>query len=175
MAGLGSLYLFPVYQTREQYKAATGKDAPLWNPNKPVKSWEDTNAPVPDEDGDVRYLMLALAADGRTPAVKEGRPYLRLTRVKYADAVTVNIPEKEFHNSLIQDAGALSPFASLDVPVPCRELAPHERLKFGFGATVQVEQIDKAPPPIDGTPVVDSEVKQLLLAINSKLDVLLAK
>ncbi len=174
MVGIGSLYLFPVYQTREQYKQATGKDAPTWNPNAPAKSWLDPNPPAPDEDGDVRYLMLAMAADGRTPAVKDGRPYLRLTRVNFADAGAVNIPAKDFHNSLIQDPGALSPFAALDVPVPCRELATDERLKFGFGATVQVEKVSETPAVVGGA-VTDPEVKQLLLAINSKLDVLLAK
>jgi len=176
MAGIQNLYVFPVYQTREQYKAATGKDAPPWNPSKPVKSWLDpTPPPMSDADGDVRYLMLALGADGKTPAVKNGAPYLRMTRVAHAEAIAVNIPPKEFYDQRIQDPGALSPFASLEVPVPCRDLLPDEELKFGWGGLVEVRKKNEVASPTTGTaPATDPELKQLLLTIDSKLDILLA-
>ncbi len=174
MAGIHNLYVFPVYQTREQFKAATGKEAPTWNPSKPIKSWFDPSPPVSDADGDVRYLMLALGADGKTPAVKNGAPYLRMTRVAHLDAIAVNIPPKEFYDQRIQDPGALSPFASLEVPVPCRELLPDEELKFGWGGLVEVRKKNEVAPAPGAAPASDSELRQLLLTIDGKLDILLA-
>lgn len=176
---LQSLYLFPVYQTREAYKAATGKEAPAWNPAKPIKSWFDPFPPSPDEDGNVQYLMIALGKDKRTPAVgPDGKPYLRLTRIPAADATAVNIAAKEFgSDTSVVDPGSLSPMASYDVPVPCRPLAADEEFVFGFGATVQVRKKISAPPPQGGgtvAPVDLSPIVRSLESIESKLDVLLA-
>jgi hypothetical protein len=39
---ISDLYLFPVYQTREDYRKRTGKRAPAFDPSKPVRTWEDT-------------------------------------------------------------------------------------------------------------------------------------
>lgn len=178
MAGIETLYLFPVYQTREAYKAATGGEAPAWNSAKPIKSWFDPNPPSPDEDGNVQYLMIALGKDKRTPAVGlDGKPYLRLTRISAVEAATVNIPPKDFSpDTRIVDPGALSPTASIELPVPCRPLNPDEEFAFGFGATVQVRKKESAPPPQGDTssPVDLAPITRLLESIESKLDVLLA-
>lgn len=176
---LQALYLFPVYQTREQYKAATGKDAPLWDPTKPIKSWRDPNPPAPDEDGNVQYLMLALGKDRRTPAVgADGKPYLRLTRISAEDAASVNIPQKEFGaDTRVVDPGSLSVNATYEVPVPCRPLASDEEFAFGFGATVQVRKKTSAPPASGGAPAAAVDLSPVLArldALESKIDVLLA-
>lgn len=175
MAGLGTLYLFPVYQTREQYKAATGRDAPAWNPNLPTKSWYDPNPPPADDDGFVQYLMIGLGPDNKTPGVKEGKPYLRMTRILRTFAMTVNIGPKAFDGS-IQDPGSLSKVADYEVPVPCRPLAQDEELHFGWGGLVNVRKKFEAPPS-GGTTVAaasDPKTEKLLLEILSKIDVLLA-
>lgn len=178
MAGIDTLYLFPVYQTREQYKAATGQNAPVWNPTKPIKSWFDPNPTNADEDGNVQYLMLALGKDKKTPAVgTDGKPYLRLTRISAIDAATVNIAPKDFSpDTRIVDPGALSPMASIEIPVPCRPLGTDEEFAFGFGATVQVrKKSTTTPPQSGGTATVDmAPVLRVLESIESKLDVLLA-
>ena len=174
MAGIETLYRFPVFQTREEYKQATGKEAPPYNPSLPVKSWFDPDPPKADEYGDVYYLGLALAADGRTPAVQAGSglPFLRKFRIKAEHAGVVNIPVKKFDGS-VQDPGSFSTLAALDVPFPCRNLLPEEELRFGFGATVQVHLKSTTAVPVESG-ATDPEVKALLVAINSKLDVLLA-
>lgn len=41
---LSSLYLLPVYHTREEYEAAYGVQAPPWDPSRPRKHWMDTSA-----------------------------------------------------------------------------------------------------------------------------------
>ena len=38
---ISSLYLFPVYSTRAAYLAATGQQAPPFNPALPIKQWSD--------------------------------------------------------------------------------------------------------------------------------------
>lgn len=175
MAGLDTLYLFPVYQTREQYKAATGQDAPAWTPNAPTKSWFDPNPPPADEDGFVQYLMVGLGPDGKTPGVKDGKPYLRLTRILRTFAMTVNIGQKAFDGS-VQDPGSLSQFADYEVPVPCRPLAQDEELHFGWGGLVSVRKKFEAPPAGGGTATAapDPELKKIMLEVLSKLDILLA-
>lgn len=174
MAGLESIYRFPVYRTREQYKAATGKEAPAWNPNKPIKSWEDPAKPPADEDGFVQYLMIGVGPDGKTPGVKDGKPYLRLTRIKREDALTVNLAPKAFDGSA-QDPGSLSAMADKEVPVPCRPLGQDEDLAFGWGGLVNVVKKFEAPPVSGGThPSVDPELKNIMLEVLSKLDILLA-
>ena len=179
MPGLDTLYTFPVYQTRETYKHLTGMEAPPWDPSKPIKSWEDRQAPSSDEDGYVQYQVLALGPDKKSPAVgTHGRPYLRTMRILRSDAVRVNIPPKDFsHQTNRPDPGSLSPMASVEVPVPCRDLLPDEELFVAWGGRAEVRKKTEAPPPSQGgatTPATDPETKQLLLEVLSKLDILLA-
>ena len=37
--GLDKLYLFPYYQSREQYRAATGEEPPAFDPTRPPQYW----------------------------------------------------------------------------------------------------------------------------------------
>lgn len=175
MAGIQSLYRFAVSQTREQFKQTTGVEAPPWDPNKPIKSWADPNPPDPDEEGNVRYLVLALAADKKTPAVQNGRPYLRTLTINRVEATLVNIPPKDFaRDTRNVDPGSLSPMASIEVPVPCRQLNSDEELAFGFGGLVEVRRKQQEPTQGGSVTATDPEVKQLLFEVNSKLDILLA-
>ena len=50
---IGALYRFPNYATRALYLAATGKQAPIFDPSLPIKGWAD---PAPDGSP---YLLFA--------------------------------------------------------------------------------------------------------------------
>ncbi len=181
MPSIQSLYLFPIYQTREAYKAATGKNTPTWNPAKPIKSWEDPNPPTADEDGNVQYLALALGADKVHPAVgPSGTPYLRKYSISREDATQVNIPPKDFsHQTDRPDPGSLSPMAAIEVFIPCRELSLDEELFFAWGGRVEIRSktkpIDPSNPSAPSPSSADlSEIRQLLLEVSTKLDIVLA-
>ncbi len=42
--GLNQLYLYPVYQTRAEYQAATGQEPPPFDPTRPSQHWFDPEA-----------------------------------------------------------------------------------------------------------------------------------
>ena len=183
MPGIETLYIFGVYQTREAYKQATGAEAPEWNPALPIKSWRDEYPPTPDEDGNVEYLVLAIGADKKTPAVgSDGKPYLRKMRISATQAMRVNIPPKDFaRDARVVDPGSLSPTASIEVPVPCKLPAADEELFFAWGGRAEVRKRVQTPVQAGGssTDLQRVEAKldanaQLLLEALAKIDVLLA-
>lgn len=130
--GISELYLFPYYQTREQYTKATGKEPPEFNPNKPPKGWFD---PAAVADASTRRSVvyenvIASSDSGFAIAGEDGKPALEALLLSKADAATVNIPLKNSAN----EPGAGVP----EVPVPLRDLEPEEYLDFGFGGNVIV-------------------------------------
>jgi len=173
--GIESLYRFAVHQTREAAARATGSEPPAWDASKPGKYWADPNPPDADEEGNVRYTVLALAPDKKTPAVSPatGRPYLRTLTISRQEAMAVNIPPKDFaRDTHTVDPGALSPMALIEVPVPCRSLRDDEELFFGFGGGVQVRAKGTVPAP---TQPGSSSVEQRLSAIESNQQTILAQ
>jgi len=46
---ISNLYLFPSYADRAAYQAATGNQAPVYNPSLPLKNWEDPQANGKDQ------------------------------------------------------------------------------------------------------------------------------
>jgi hypothetical protein len=130
--GIDNLYLFPYYQTREQYAKATGKEPPEFDSTKSPKSWFD---PAAAADASTRRSVvyenvIAGNADGYAIAGEDGKPMLEAMLLSKAEAATVNIPLKVSAN----EPGAGAP----EVPVPLRNLEPEEYLDFGFGGNVIV-------------------------------------
>src|SRR5258708_22975289 len=90
--GISNLYLFPVYQTREAYKAATGQDAPAYDPAKRLKAWFHPAALANPPRQIVYHTALSLAAHGHAIAAPYATPMLEpllidrdaATRVKTA-------------------------------------------------------------------------------------------
>lgn len=133
--GLSNLYLFPIYQTREAYHDATGLDAPLYDPSKPIKSWFDPKALNDPKFAQYRKIIydrvLALAENG-TPLVDgDGKPFFEALQIDKTIAATVNIPHKA---PGVPD----EPTTGVEIPVPCRELQHDEELFFQFGGTAAV-------------------------------------
>jgi len=69
-------YQFPLYPDRAAYKAASGQDAPAWNPNYPIKQWFD-----PEGGGSYQVYNEQPAAPALVPLT-----------MPVAEAWTVNLP-----------------------------------------------------------------------------------
>jgi hypothetical protein len=130
--GITHLYLFPVYQTREAYKQATGVEAPPYDPTKPLKSWFDPKAAESTSRKLVYERVIAYADNGMPLASLDGKPVLEPLLIDRLVAATVNIPPK---GPNIPDA----PTTGLEIPVPLRALYADEELYFQFGGSVAVK------------------------------------
>lgn len=165
---LNSHYVFPVYQTCEDFLAKTGSACPPFDATRKVKSWLDPSPPAPDEDGNVSYRMLATAKDG-TPLVQNGKPYQRTVLVPRDEAARVNIPPKDF-SGRIQEIKTIGEWA-----VPMRALGADEEFCWGFGALPKICKVGASPPGSGSSGSVDlSAVMEAIAGLAAKLDLLLA-
>ena len=94
--GLANLHLFPVYQTREEYRQKTGQEAPPFDPGKPVKSWCDPAAMASTRRKLIYENVVAIADSGRPLAGPNGQPMLEPLMIDREFAAVVNIPVKDF-------------------------------------------------------------------------------
>jgi hypothetical protein len=159
--GISNLYLFPVYQTREAYQKATGKEAPLYDASKPVKSWFDPKAAENPRRKLVYDSVLALADNGQVLADTDGKPLLEPLLIDREQAAAVNIPPK---GPGILDA----PQTGIEIPVPLRPLEAKEELCFQFGGVVAVRNKDLFPKL---EVAFTAEDRELLRAIARKLGI----
>ncbi|MCS7042546.1 MAG: hypothetical protein N2036_03970 [Bryobacteraceae bacterium] len=158
--GLQELYLFPYFQTREQYKAMTGEEPPPFDPTRPAQCWYDPEALKSSRRVIVYENALAIDENGVPKRGPDGKPYFEPLALPKHEAATVNIPYKQRANE---------PSSGLpDVPVPCRALHDDEELAFDFGGVVVVKNKNFANEEVVGFTRGDRE---LLRAIAKKLNV----
>ncbi|MBS1825263.1 MAG: hypothetical protein JST93_08070 [Acidobacteria bacterium] len=161
--GLANLYLFPVYQTREEYRQKTGQEAPPFDPTKPVKSWCDPSALASSRRKLIYDNVVALADSGRPLAGPDGQPMLEPLMIDRDFAAVVNIPVKDFTGQFPE-----TPTIGVEIPVPMRALEAGEELFFGFGGVVMVRNREAFEKVEVG---FLHEDRLLLRAIASKLGV----
>lgn len=159
--GLEELYLFPYYQTREDYRAKTGHDAPPWNPNRPPKAWEDLKANDSARRNVVYDSVIAYAKNGAPLVDANEKPMLDVLVLTKEEAASVNIPPKGPTVSNI--AGADVP----EIPPPLRALQPTEELFMPFFGVVAVRNRDFMPLE----PGFNQNDRSLLKAIAQKLGI----
>lgn len=166
---LSSLQRFPVYQTCPEASKA-GVPCPMYDPTQPVKSWVDATPPEADREGNVRYLTICLARDRRTPAVRDGKPFLCEFTMPVDEARRLNIPPKDFTGKIAE------PMQMYERPVPLRGLLPDEELYFGFGGLPMVK---KATPTSGSGDIIltgmgSARIEELLETLLAKIEILLA-
>lgn len=178
---LSSLHRFPYFATVDEFTAKTGLPAPFppYDSNYPVKSWRDPAPPLADEDGMVTYLGIALAKDGRTPLLKDGKPYQKAFRVPVEIAARVNIA---FKATDPKDNRVDDPTPKGEYQMPLRELQAGESLGLGFGgvpvvvtagsSSAQSAQTGGTLPAAVG--VALRELRDEIETISAKLDLLIA-
>lgn len=160
--GISNLYLFPVYQTREAYRQATGLEAPPYDPNRPLKSWFDPKAMDNPRRKIIYENVIAYAENGAPLVGPDGKPLLEPLVIDKDFAAVVNIP---FKAPGVPD----QPTTGLEIPAPLRAVEETEELFFQFGGTVAVKnKAAFAELEVGGFSVSD---RRLLLAMADKLGV----
>lgn len=163
MAGIQALYLFRIFQTREEFEALSGEKCPPYDPTRDIKSWRDSLAANSPKPRIVYENVLAYGDDGRTPALdSNGSPYFEPLVLPREIASTVNIPPKDFTGALQEQPGT-----GREVPCPCRELRLDEVLKVGWGGNVQVVDVTQT---VTATPF-----EELVLAALTRIEAKLGK
>ena len=159
--GIEKLYVFPYYQTREDYEKATGVKPPLFDGRKPPKYWFDPSAKDATRRNVVYEQIIAYAPNGAALADENGKPFLDVLLLTKEEAAGVNIPPKGVGQANIP--GSDVP----EVPPPLRPLRADEELFFPFPGVVAVR--------VKGTQEADrgftEEDRATLLAIARKLGV----
>jgi hypothetical protein len=130
--GIKSLYLFDYYQSREDYRQATGQEPPAWDPMRPPKYWLDPGAAASPRRTLVYDFVVATGPEGSPLAGPDGKPLLDILTLRKELAATVNIPPQATNVP-----GADVP----EVPCPLRALEPDEELFFDFGGVVMVKNV----------------------------------
>jgi hypothetical protein len=152
---VSNLCLFPVYETREEYREATGVEPPPFDSNKPVKLWFDPSA-LRSTKRKLVYENVAAYAENGAPLIgSDGNPALEPLLIDRQEAGTVNIPsEREWSNW------------GIDIPVPMRPLDPGEELYFQYGGIIGVRD-----PSGDAGGAFTKSDRALLRAIAAKLGI----
>jgi hypothetical protein len=157
--GLDALYLFPLFQTREQYKQATGTEAPPFDPQRQPKFWFDPAAALSARRNVIYDRVIALADNG-TPALDaEGRPVLEPLVISKFDAATVNMPP---------EGPAAPEIRGPMLPMPLRAPEPEEELILDYTGAVVVRNKTIAEEQAAG---FGPEDRAVLRAIARKLNV----
>jgi hypothetical protein len=163
MFPINDLYLYPSFQTRDEYFKATGEEAPEWNPNKPVKSWFDPAARNTNKRTFLYDVVLMYDRNGMVIPDEKGVPQVEQLALLREEAASVNILPRE----KMVDYGPGSKVAP--IPVPMRALKENEELVFTFGGVVAVRLKDAFRNTVNAFTVQD---RQLLEKIAQKLGVL---
>lgn len=159
--GIDSLYVFPYYQTREEYQEATGVEPPKFDGTKPPKYWFDPAAKDSTRRNVTYDHIIAYHANGSPVLDDNGTPVLELLMLNKDEAAGVNIPPKGL--GIANIPGADKP----EIPPPLRALRDDEELFVPFPGVVGVRIKGTLEPDRGFT----EEDRSLLLAIARKLDV----
>lgn len=160
MFSIFKLFIFPVFQTREEYKAATGEDAPPWDPNQPIKNWFDPAARTTRSRTMLYDRVLLYDANGMVVPDETGKPTIDKLALLRETAAQVNMLPSE----RVVDYGPGSRMAP--IPAPIRELKPNEELFFTFGGAVAVRDKSAFKSEVNAFTVAD---RALLQRIADKL------
>jgi hypothetical protein len=159
--GIEKLYLFPYYQTREQYQQVTGVEPPKFDGSRAPKLWADPAAKNSVRRNVVYDRVISYAANGSLLFDENDSPMLEGLVLSKDEAATVNIPPKGLGISNIP--GADKP----EVPPPLRALTPEEEFFIPFPGLVAVRLKGALEPDRGFT----EEDRAVLLAIARKLAV----
>jgi len=157
--GLENLHLYRRYQTREDYRNATGVEPPPFDENRQPKYWFDPKAKDSTKRNLVYEFVVATSVGGQALPGPDGKPMLDVLVLRKEDAATVNIPPN----------GTNIPGADVpEVPAPLRELEAGEELFFQFGGVVAVKNVEMFDSLKEG---FSASERALLQSIARKLGV----
>jgi hypothetical protein len=120
---ISTLYLFPVYETREAYEQATGQPCPAWNPYRQPKGWFDPAARQNPSRRVIYDRAMVLADNGSPTWNDEGDLIIDALVLDREEAATVNIPPRGTGMTNVPGADVA------EVPAPMRDLLDGETIK----------------------------------------------
>jgi hypothetical protein len=162
MFPINDLYLYPFFQTRDEYLQATGEEAPEWDPSRPVKGWFDPEARNSNKRTFLYDNVLMYDRNGMVLADENGKPQTEQLALLREEAARVNLLPRE----RMVDYGPGSKVAP--IPVPMRPLKANEELVFTFGGVVAVRRKDAYKETVNAFTIED---RRLLQKIAEKLGV----
>jgi hypothetical protein len=127
--GLNKLYLFPYYQSRDEYQKATGAEPPPYDPTKDPKHWFDPAAAQSAKKYFIYDRILAIDNDGMGRHGPDGKPFFEELVLSRQEAATLNIP-----HGYANEANNGKP----PIPCPVRPLDDDEELAFEWADIVVV-------------------------------------
>jgi hypothetical protein len=158
--GLEKLFLYPLYQTQDQYRRGTGEEPPAFDPTKSPKYWFDPEASKSTRRNIVYDLVIAYDQNGKALSDANGMPVFESMVLSKQEAATVNIPLAVAAN----EPGADKP----QIPMPLREPDPDEEIFFDFGGAIAVRNKKLYA---DTQVTYSAQDREVLLAIARKLNV----
>ena len=163
MFPINELYLYPVFQTRDDYFKATGEEAPVWDPNRPVKSWFDPAARNTNKRTFLYDVVLMYDKNGMVLPDEKGVPQVEQLALLREEAGRVNILPRE----KMVDYGPGSKVAP--IPVPMRPLKPTEEFVFTFGGVVAVKDKSRVSvsAPVSFTEGDRQSLREILAILKS--------
>ena len=127
------LYLFPIYHSRDEYKAAFAQDPPPFNPNLPPKYWFDPKAKDSARRSIIYDQVIATDAKGGELLDAHGKIQLDFLVLGKEEAGAVNIP-----GGSTNEPGSAAP----PVVCPMRPLEANEELFFDFMGNIAVKNTE---------------------------------
>ncbi|MBL8236232.1 MAG: hypothetical protein JNM66_02350 [Bryobacterales bacterium] len=159
--GIERLYVFPYYQTREEYQKATGVEPPKFDGTRAPKYWFDPAAKESTRRNMAYDHILSYAVNGSPLFDDNGKPMLEVLMLNKDEAATVNIPPKGLGMANIP--GADKP----EIPPPLRALNADEEFFVPFPGIIGVRIKNSLEPDRGFT----EEDRAILMAIAKKLGV----
>ncbi len=115
---------FGVSQSRTEYLALTGHEAPPYDPKRKIKRWADPNA-MADGLPEVIYPNNVMLDAKKTWIMRNGAVVLRPLVLPAQEAATVNLPPED-------PSGRTSIQVDMEeIPCPFRDLLPGEKIVVG--------------------------------------------
>jgi hypothetical protein len=170
LAPLEQFFLVEEYATPEVYFQKTGKIAPEFNPNKPIKLWAFT----PETTGprQIMFDTVAMGEDGAWMYDTEGKYVTELILMLKTEAPQVNIPPKDFNftaNPFIQKANR---------PLQSGFVEKYDIVKSPDGFSIVARDkakyaqfLEEKTAAVGGNPAFEATVLSFLSAISKKLGV----
>ena len=166
--GVYVLYLFPTYKIRAEYKAATGQEAPGWNPYRAPKGWFDPAARQPGPRSILYPRVFIYGPTGLIEEDAQGQPVTEALALSRDEAANVNIPPTDTGSTNVPGAD------QEPIPVPVDELNPDEEFAYTIGGALVIRNKSLWQKVVEAGNFTDADRADLKAAL-SILKVLAAK
>jgi len=167
--GLETIYKFPYYLNQEDYTKKTGKAAPAYRADLPVKNWEDPAALL-STSRNMSYSILEMTdTNGYKVQVGEEIP-IETMLMPRLQAASVNL--------MLAGTQPTDAFNGIVTPIPLNKLATNQKVVLQKFNIASVRDTNVSLPGAPAVPASNNDLQEqinymteLLIAIGSKVGV----